>query len=89
MSITDFCSEQDDMIEETKSQIALITPRISPQGHMTFDLAPEVKSIKGENRARRDNYTTTLMAVWASKFYFDYMDERVGQRETVKPYFLN
>jgi hypothetical protein len=89
MSITDFCSEQDDMIEETKSQIALITPRVSPSGHMTFDLAPEVKSIKGENRARRDNYTTTLMAVWAAKFYFDFLDESVGKKESWKPYFLN
>jgi intein/homing endonuclease len=61
---------QDFMIQETKNQIMLIEPRMSITGGITFDLPTAVKSIKGEKRARRDNYTCALMACWAAKFYF-------------------
>jgi hypothetical protein len=88
MTITEFCDEQDNLIDETKNQITLICPRTSPQGTMTFDLPPEVKAIKGEKRARRDNYTTTLMACWASKFYFDYLDDSLGKTTSFRPRFI-
>jgi len=60
---------QDYLIQETKNQIMLIEPRMSITGGITFDLPAAVKSIKGEKRARRDNYTCALMACWAAKFY--------------------
>lgn len=89
MSITEFCEEQDILIDETKNQIALITPRTNPNGSMAFDLPPEVRAIKGENRSRKDNYTTTLIAVWAFRFYMDFLDENVGKVESWRPFFLN
>jgi hypothetical protein len=89
MSIAEFCEEQDILITETKNQIALITPKINPQGSMTFDLPREVKAIKGEKRARKDNYTTTLMACWAAKIYFDFHDENIGNQESWNPFFAN
>lgn len=65
---------QDYLIQETKNQIMLIEPRASITGSITFDLPQAVKAIKGEKRARRDNYTCALMACWAAKFYFSFID---------------
>ena len=79
MSIADFIEEQDDMIDDTKAQISLIELKISANNSFTYDLPSNVKALKGEHRARRDNYTTTLMACWAAKFYFDFTDDKIGK----------
>jgi len=89
-TVVDFVEDQDYWIEETMNQIALIEPRKTASGSVTFDLAPAVKAIKGENRARRDNYTTTLMACWAAKFYFDYKEGSILNKfDGFKPFFIN
>ncbi len=89
LTMAEFLDEQDNLIQQTKNQIALIEPKVTSQGTMSFDLPTSIKAIKGEKRARRDNYTTTLMACWGAKIYFDYLDEQIGKRSTFKPFFLN
>lgn len=88
LTMAEYLDEQDALIQETKNQIALIEPRSSNTGNITFDLPASVKAIKGEKRARRDNHTTTLMACWGAKMYFDYLDEKIGKHETWKPFFI-
>lgn len=88
LTTADFLQEQDHLIQETKNQIVLIEPKASESGNIVFDLPSAIKAIKGEKRARRDNYTTTLMACWAAKFYFDYLDENIGKRFVFRPRFV-
>lgn len=88
-TMADFLDDQDEMIDETKSQIALIEQKVTASGHSQFDLPATIKSIKGEKRARRDNYTTTLMACWGAKIYFDLMDDTKTQSGGFIPFFLN
>jgi hypothetical protein len=88
MTTAEFLEEQDDMIDETKAQISLIELKISSNNNFSYDLPASIKAMKGESRCRRDNYTTTLMACWASKFYFDYMNEDIGKTTTWTPFFI-
>lgn len=88
LTTAEYLDEQDYLIQETKNQIALIEPKSTPNGTITFDLPSSIKAIKGEKRARRDNYTTTLMACWGAKMYFDYLEEKIGKKEQWKPFFV-
>lgn len=67
----DWISILDDMQEQTKKQLALIEVTATSQGTMRFDLPQHLKRSKSVDRARRDNYTTLLMANWAAKAYLD------------------
>lgn len=89
LSMAEYLDEQDNLIQQTKNQIALIEPKISAQGNLSFDLPASIKAIKGEKRARRDSYTVTLMACWAAKVYFDYLDDNIGKQASFRPFFLN
>lgn len=89
LTMADYLDEQDNLIQQTKNQIALIEPKVSAQGNLSFDLPASIKAIKGEKRARRDSYTVTLMACWAAKIYFDYLDENIGKQTAFRPFFLN
>ena len=88
LTTSEYLDEQDYLIQETKNQIALIEPKTSSSGNISFDLPTSVKAIKGEKRARRDNYTTTLMACWGAKMYFDFLDNNIGKKETWNPFFI-
>lgn len=88
LTMAEYLDEQDYLIHETKKQISLIEPRSSNTGNITFDLPQSVKAIQGEKRARRDNHTTTLMACWGAKMYFDFLDEKIGKHEGWKPFFI-
>lgn len=70
-TIQDLIESQDELIELTKKECSLIEVKINAQGNRTFDLPSNVKSSKNKNRARRDNYTTLMLANWARRFLFD------------------
>ena len=62
---------QDNLIYQVKKQCALIEVKSTAKGNQTFDLPQHLKRNTSANRARRDNYTTLLMANWAAKVYYD------------------
>ncbi len=69
--ILDYIASQDDLIEQTKRQLALIEVKVTSQGTMQFDLPQHLKQSKSPGRARRDLYSTLVMGCWAAKAYFD------------------
>ena len=70
-NILEFIETQDDLVYQVKKQCALIEVKSTAKGNQTFDLPQHLKRNTSPNRARRDNYTTLLMANWAAKVYFD------------------
>lgn len=70
-NILDFIASQDDLIEQTKRQLALIEVRATSNGIMQFDLPQHLRQSKSPGRARRDLYSTLVMGSWAAKCYFD------------------
>lgn len=59
------------MIALTSKQCAMITPTTNARGTQTFDLPSHLSKEKGPDRARRDNYTSLLIGIWAMKTYFE------------------
>lgn len=90
-ALIDYIAEQDDFIEQTKRQVALIEPSVTSTGTLQFQLPRHIRNSKRADRSRRDNYTCLLMAAWSSKVYWDFMykTEDVPEIEWMTPQFLN
>ena len=71
INILDFIETQDSLIHQTKKQCALIEVKSTAKGTQTFDLPTHLKRSTSSLRARKDNYTTLMLAVWATKCYYD------------------
>lgn len=82
-SLIDFIDFQDRWINETKNQCAIIEVKSSPNGNQTFDLPNHLAKDKRPNRARKDSYTTLLLANWAHKVYFDVIDYKMEKENTL------
>ena len=67
----DLIEFQDDMINQTKKQCALVEVKTTAKGTQTFDLPQHLKRSTSVNRARKDNYTTLMLGNWAVKAYND------------------
>ena len=72
-SIIEFMETQDALVYQTKKQCALVEVRTTARGTQTFDLPQHLKRSTSANRARKDNYTTLMLANWGVKCYFDMM----------------
>jgi hypothetical protein len=70
-SILDLIEHQDEMVYQTKKQCALIEVKSTAKGSQTFDLPQHLKRSISANRARKDNYTTLMLANWATRVYYD------------------
>lgn len=68
----DFLEHQHDMINLTKSECALIQIRTTAQGTQTFDLPDTLKRTTGPNKARKDSYSSLVLANWMVKIYYDF-----------------
>jgi hypothetical protein len=75
----DFVEHQQDMIELTKAQCALIQIKTSPQGNQTFDLPDTLKRTSGPNKARKDSYSALVLGNWMIKIFNDFQDAKVEQ----------
>ncbi len=73
MDLLDFMAYEDDNINQTKRELALIEVKSSVQGTMHFDLPLHLRRSTDNDRSRKDRYTCLLMATWASKCLFDLM----------------
>jgi len=67
----DFVEHQEDMLNVTKNQCALIQITTSPHGTQTFDLPPELKRQSGPDKARKDSYSALVLGNWMIKVYYD------------------
>ena len=76
-TVLEFIESQDALIYQTKKQCTLVEVKTTARGTQTFDLPQHLKRSTSSNRARKDNYTTLMLANWASKCYFDLMAKPV------------
>ena len=67
----DFVEHQEDMLNVTKNQCALIQITTSPQGTQTFGLPPELRRQMGPDKARKDSYSALVLGNWMIKVYYD------------------
>jgi hypothetical protein len=70
-NMLDFIETQDSLIHQTKKQCALVEVKSTAKGTQTFDLPQHLRRSTSSLRARKDNYTTLMLANWATKCYYD------------------
>ena len=80
---------QDDIIYQSKRQCALVEVKTTAKGTQTFDLPHHLRRSTSINRARKDLYTTLMLANWASKCYFDMISlPAPTEEETFSPILI-
>ena len=84
-SILDLIEHQDNLIYQVKRQCALIEVKSTAKGTQTFDLPQHLKRSTNATRARKDNYTTLMLANWALKCYFDMQSAEEPEYFTFTP----
>jgi hypothetical protein len=88
-SILDFIEVQDALIHQTKKQCALIEVKSTAKGTQTFDLPQHLKRSTSTQRARKDNYTTLMLANWAIRCYYDILRVQKGNfDDTFTPFVI-
>ena len=70
-NIGEFIEAQDTLVYSTKKQCALVEVKTTAKGTQTFDLPQHLKRSTSPHRARKDNYTTLMLANWGLKCYND------------------
>lgn len=78
---TNFIDNQDEWIDQTKDQTALIEVKTTTLGTLTFDLPQALRRSNDPNRARKDHYSCLLLAAWMAKIYYDiyFSTEQINQ----------
>ena len=87
-SLLDFIENQDALVYQTKKQCALVEVMSTARGSQTFDLPLHLRKSTSANRARKDNYTTLMLANWAIKCYYDMMATPAEEPQTFVPRML-
>ena len=88
-SILDFIEVQDALIHQTKKQCSLVEVKSTAKGTQTFDLPQHLKRSTSSQRARKDNYTTLMLANWAIKCYYDVLRVQKGNfDDTFTPFVI-
>ena len=86
----DFIEHQQDMINLTKSECALIQIKTSPQGMQTFDLPDTLKRTTGPNKARKDSYSALVLGNWMIKIHYDMINSEAEKAiQTFTPMFIS
>ena len=70
-NVGEFIETQDTLVYSTKKQCALVEVKSTAKGTQTFDLPQHLKRSTSPHRARKDNYTTLMLANWGLKCYND------------------
>jgi len=73
LTVREFIEQQDFIIQDTKDQCANVEVTTTSRGTQSFDLPSHLRKSTSINRARKDNYTTLMLANWGVKIYFDLM----------------
>lgn len=85
----DFIDTQDSLIYQTKKQCALIEVKSTAKGTQTFDLPLHLKKSTAATKARKDNYTTLMLANWALKCYYDMKSNDDNSGATFTPRMIH
>lgn len=83
MTIAEFIEQQDELVDLTKKECAMIVVKTTDLGTMQWTLPQSIKRTTGPNRVRRDLYSALLLGVWATKTYIEAMsmDVQTGPQE--------
>ena len=84
-NVGEFIEVQDSLMHQVKKQCALVEVRTTPRGSQTFDLPHHLKRSTSASRARKDNYTTLMLATWGAKCYFDMLGQKTDINTTFSP----
>ncbi len=84
-TILDLIEFQDSWVYQTKKQCTLIEVKSTAKGTQSFDLPQHLARSIATTRARKDNYTTLMLANWALKCYNDMMSEKEEIGATFSP----
>ena len=88
-TVLDFIEVQDALIHQTKKQCALVEVKSTAKGTQTFDLPQHLKRSTSSQRARKDNYTTLMLANWATRCYYDILRVQKGNfDDTFTPFVI-
>jgi hypothetical protein len=87
-TLLDLIEQQDNHVYQTKRQCALVEVKTTPRGTQTFDLPQHLKRSTSASRARKDNYTTLMLACWATKCYFDMTSVQESSYKTFSPIMI-
>jgi hypothetical protein len=87
-NLGDFIDTQDSLVYQTKKQCALVEVKSTAKGTQTFDLPLHLKRSTSSTRARKDNYTTLMLANWALKSYYDMKSESSDITSTFSPVMI-
>ena len=79
---------QDDFVYQTKKQCSLIEVKSTSKGTQSFDLPQHLRRSNSPNKARKDNYTTLMLANWGVKRYYDMIETRVEANLTFAPILI-
>lgn len=88
-TVAEFISTQDDWIYGLKKQLSLIEIKVNPLGKIVWDLPQQLKRNTTASRARKDNFTSLLLATEGVNAYTNIM--RTPEKETCKmftPYMV-
>ena len=84
----DLVEHQQDMMDYTKGQCALIEVKSNPQGTQTFDLPLNLKRTSGPSKARKDCYSALLLGSWVIKVYNDINNHKEEVVSSFVPIFI-
>ena len=76
-TVLEFIESQDALVYQTKKQCTLVEVKTTARGTQTFDLPQHLKRSTSASRARKDNYTTLMLANWGAKCYSNMMAKPV------------
>jgi len=85
----DLIERQEFLIRLTKTQCALIEPKVTDGGHMSFSLPNNLKNQKGANKARKDLYTALLLGTWGVDCYNNMLTLPDEKPVEWSPFFIN
>ena len=85
----DFLDHQNDMLNYTKNQCALIQVTSTAQGTQTFGLPNNLRRQTGPGKARKDSYSAFVLGNWMIKTYYDFMNVQAENVDTTfQPRFI-
>ena len=88
-NILDFIEVQDSLISQTKKQCALIEVKSTSKGTQSFDLPQHLKRNTSSLRARKDNYTSLMLANWGIKCYYEILKvQNENYNDTFVPFII-
>ena len=71
MSTTEFLEIQDNLLDLTRKELAMIQVNVSNLGIRSFLLPVSAKKTSGPNKERKDSYSALVLCNWAVKTYLE------------------